>query len=503
MKAITPETELKKGTATFADNVLTLTGGATFAIGMTILSAPITSRLFGPEAFGIAELFRFGAMTLGMIACLRYEMAIVLPKNDEDAAPLFALCCIALVVMSTLTAILTLFFGSRAAFYLDAIELQPYLWLFPLYVFLLGLGLPLNYWYARNKRFKISAAGRILTSFSTSIAEITGGLAGFKMGGNLVVIRFLCLIISPAYLLWRLTSVEARFIMRNVNHGGLLRSAKKYIKFPLVDSLSTLLNRLAMYAPIVLLTVFFGPVVCGLYAKAFYLLFLPSFIIGQSVGQVFLQESAASNAMRGSLAGLVEAVFNRMITIGILPFSFILVIGPEIFGLFLGDRWTESGVYAQILTPRLFTTFLMVSIINLFGTLGKQEEKLITSAVCLVLRLGTLFYGGLLLRDVRLTLLIYMIADLLISLWQISLLMRAAKLSVKQPLFHFMRCAAYAAPGIITIVAMKWWFRLEPAYLIALTPIFSIPYIALVLRRDLEVRELLAKYLKKVIHSFA
>ena len=278
--------EVKKGRATFADNVLILTGGATFAFGVTILAAPITSRLFGPEAFGLAELFRSGAMMMGMIACLRYEMAIVLPKNDEDAAALFVLCCIALVVMTTLTAILILFLGPRILFYVDAIELKPYLSLFPFCVLLLGLGLPLKYWYARNKRFKIPATSRVLTSISTSMAEIGGGLAGFQMGGNLVVIRVLVLIISPAFLLWRLTNDEARFIIKNIKYREILKSAKRYIKFPLIDSCSTLLNRLAMYAPIVLLTIFFSPVICGLYAKAFYLLFLPSLIIGQSVGQV-------------------------------------------------------------------------------------------------------------------------------------------------------------------------------------------------------------------------
>jgi hypothetical protein len=45
-------------------------------------------------------------MMLGAIACLRYEMAIVLPKKDEDAAPLFALCCIALVAMTIFAAVL-------------------------------------------------------------------------------------------------------------------------------------------------------------------------------------------------------------------------------------------------------------------------------------------------------------------------------------------------------------------------------------------------------------
>ena len=165
--------EINKGTATFADNVLTLTGGATIALGVTVLASPITSRLFGPEAFGLATLFQSGAVILATIACLCYEMAIVLPEKDEDAAQLFAICGLTLMAISALTAILTYVFGTRLLLYLNAVELAPILWLFPVTVFLIGLQLPLKFWYIRQKQFKINAAGSILSSFPITMAEIT------------------------------------------------------------------------------------------------------------------------------------------------------------------------------------------------------------------------------------------------------------------------------------------------------------------------------------------
>ena len=497
-KAITPAIELKKGTATFADNVITLAGGATLAQGVTILASPITSRLFGPEAFGLAALFRSGTMILGTIACLRYEMAIVLPKNDEHAAQLFALCYITLMAMTALTVILTYLFGTRALVYLDAVELKPILWLFPIYVFVIGLQLPLSFWYTRQKQFKIKATNHILKSLPISIGEIGGGFAGFRTGMNLVVIRFFCLIISPAFLVWRLLSGDARFIMRNINRSEILKFAKRYIKFPMLESWSILLVQLSVHAPIILLTSFFSPAIGGLYTKALYLLQVPSNIIGQSVGQVFLQESAVSKAQGKNLAELVETVFNRMITLGTLPFAMLAIIGPDLFGLFLGARWTEAGVYAQILTPQLFLAFSVGSIFNLFGTLGRQELNLIFYASSLILRLSSLIYGGLFLRDARLTLIIFTAANVMVTLWGISMLMRATKLSATRPLAHLMRCVAYVVPSIASIALMKWWFCLEAAYLVALTSIFSIPYIALVLRHDRELRNLFLKYLRRV-----
>jgi len=498
-KAATAKIEIEKGTATFADNVLTLAGGTTIAIAVTVLASPITSRLFGPEAFGLASLFRSGAAALAAVACLRYEMAIVLPKKDDDAAQLFAICGLALMTMTTLTAILTYVFGTRLLLYLNAVELTPILWLFPITVFLMGSQLPLRFWYTRQKQFKINAAGSILGSFPISMAEITGGWAGFRTGEDLVVIRIFGLIFAPAFFVWRLFRGDAGFIIRNINPGVIIKSAKKYIKFPMLDTWSVLLASLSAIAPILILTTFFSPTICGLYAKALYLLLLPSIVIGKSVGQVFLQESAAAKAARKNLAGLFETVFNRMITIGTLPFAVLAIIGPELFELFLGTRWTESGVYAQILMPQLFLGFLLGSVGTLFGTLGKQELNLILNALLLFLRVAILIYGGLLLRDVRLTLFIYMVANVLIHLWHISLLIRATKVSATRPITHFLRCIAYVVPSVMPIAAMKWWFGLEAIYLVALTPIFAIPYIALVLRHDLELRNLFSNYFQRVL----
>jgi O-antigen/teichoic acid export membrane protein len=314
-----------------------------------------------------------------------------------------------------------------------------------------------------------------------------------------VVIRIFGLLFAPAFFVWRLLSGDVHFFIRNVKPEGIFRLAKKYIKFPMFDAGSILLGVLSDFAPIWLLTSFFGPAICGIYAKATYLLLLPSIVIGKSVGQVFLQESAAAKAARKNLAGLFETVFNRMITIGTLPLAILAIIGPELFNLFLGARWTESGVYAQILMPQIFLGFLIGSIGSLFGTLGMQELNLIRNALLLVMRVAVLIYGGLMLRDVRLTLFIYMLVNVLIRLWLISLLVRAAKVSATKPITHFLRCIAYVVPSVMPIAAMKWWFGLEALYLVALTPIFAVPYIALVLRHDLELRNLFLNYFQRVL----
>jgi O-antigen/teichoic acid export membrane protein len=250
--------------------------------------------------------------------------------------------------------------------------------------------------------------------------------------------------------------------------------------------------------PIILLSALFNPVVSGFYAKALYLLLLPTLIIGQSIGQVFFQESAAQMADGMNLAVLVEAVLSRVIIIGFLPFALLAIIGPELFGLFLGARWTESGVYVQILAPQVCLSLAAGSIATLFWTLAKQELDLLSQGLGLILRTGILIYGGLLWHDARLTLIVFTASNALILLWRVSILFRIVNLSARRPLAHFLRSSAYGMPNVIFIAAMKWWFGLEAVYLVALTPICAIPYILLVLRHDLELRALLIKNIRKV-----
>ena len=220
------------------------------------------------------------------------------------------------------------------------------------------------------------------------------------------------------------------------------------------------------------------------------------------MGQVFHQESAAAKANGKNIAGMVETVLNRMITLGTYPFALLLAISPELYGFFLGARWIESGIYSQIMMPQFFIGFLMGSIISLFGTLGKQAQNLITSAVGLVMRLATLTFGGLILGNVHLTLFIFMVANVILTLWRMSLLMRATKSSARAPLALLVRCSAYALPSVGPIAVMKWWLGLEAIYIIALTPIFALIYIALVLHNDLEFRNLFLKYWKNVRSYF-
>ena len=74
----------------FSKNVLTLVTGTTIAQSIPIAISPILTRIYTPEDFGVLALFISITTILGTIANGRYELAIVLPKRDNNALELTA-----------------------------------------------------------------------------------------------------------------------------------------------------------------------------------------------------------------------------------------------------------------------------------------------------------------------------------------------------------------------------------------------------------------------------
>ena len=117
---------LKQGS--FVRNVLTLMTGTALAQALAVLASPVLTRLYRPEDFGILALFMSIVGILSVVACWRYETAIVLTEKDEDATNLLALSIMITIAMSLLTLIVVAIFRHSIAILLGAPEITFWLW---------------------------------------------------------------------------------------------------------------------------------------------------------------------------------------------------------------------------------------------------------------------------------------------------------------------------------------------------------------------------------------
>ena len=73
----------------------------------------------------------------------------------------------------------------------------------------------------------------------------------------------------------------------------------------------------------------------------------------------------------------------------------MMVVGPAAFVVVFGEEWREAGVYAQILAPWMFLTFVGSPLSSLFDVLERQATEFGLNALLFVLRVAALAIGGM------------------------------------------------------------------------------------------------------------
>ncbi|MCE8018993.1 oligosaccharide flippase family protein [Halomonas sp. MCCC 1A11036] len=382
-------------THAFARGVSVLVGGTAGAQLLAIAAAPLLTRLYAPEDFGLLAVYGGLLALFTVVASGRYQLAIPLPETDREAAEVLALS-LAVVALTTLAALLLVVVGGRALTEaLGVPALAPWLWLLPLGVVLAGGYQAVSHWAVRTRAFSQVATTRI----KQSLALLTIQLAASPLGGG-------GLLLGHAAGQGAGTLTLARPALRavadqRVSLAGVWAAALRYRKFPLFSTWSGLFNTLGKQLPPLLFAALFSPVAAGLYALAHRVLALPMSLIGEAVGKVFFA-SAAESHRRGELGALVAKVHAMLAQIA-MPVAVVLaLIGPELFAMVFGERWREAGEFARWMAPWLYLVFITSPLSHLFSVLERQGQGLAFQTLLLGVRVVAIAIGAA-LDDLLLT----------------------------------------------------------------------------------------------------
>lgn len=398
--------------SSFGSDVLTIVSGTTLAQILTILVTPILTRLYTPEDFGLLALFLSVTGVIGTIACMRYELSIMLPKHNEEAANLLGLSIVVTFLISVLTAVAIVIAGRPFLILVNSPQLNHYLWLIPIFVFINGIFIALNFWNSRTKHFKRLSIAKINTAITTSGVQLGAGFTGYATGNSLIAANLLGRAVSTITLAFQILRDDLDIFKQNITWKGMLQGMKKHRKFPLLDTWSALFNAISWQLPVFLLSSYFSASVAGFYSLGFHLLQLPMSFIGSAISQVFYQRAAEAKS-KGTLHILVEDILELLVKIGIFPVITVTVVGSEIFGVFFGEVWTEAGVYAQILSLWAFLWFISSPLSTLWLILEKQEFGFKITFLNLITRYVSLMIGSFLGRA-RISLLLFAVSGIFI-----------------------------------------------------------------------------------------
>ena len=258
----------------FSSNILTLVAGTTFAQIITILASPIITRLYGPEAFGLVALFTSIASILNVVACLRYEFAIVLSKSDKEAANVLGLCLLIVIFFSLATIPLLLVLQQPLTQFLKAPQLGPFLWLISPMLLISGIFLALNYWNTRTKQYYRLSIARVTSAVTTTGTQLSVGFLGYTRRGSISA-SILGQIVATFTLGIQILRNYLSFFKQNITKKEMIEALKRYSNFPKFDIFSSLLNTISWQIPIFLLAYFFSTTTVGYYSLGMVAIELP------------------------------------------------------------------------------------------------------------------------------------------------------------------------------------------------------------------------------------
>ena len=445
----------KNDSVSFLKNALMLSSG-TFVIYMIqFLFAPVISRLFTPEAFGIAALFSTVSTLIWPFLSLKYQIAIVLPKEDREAANLFSLSTILLIGTMALITLVLFTFGEPIFAVFNISEMTAFIWLLALSMFVQGLSQPVRYWNIRKKYFKYMVAASVSNSVGNTILKILGGFAGYTRGGYLILVELIGKSLFTIIASLKLISNDLGFIISNTSFSTMMTQAKIYKDFPTFQNISSILNTASREMPTILMASFFGVAFLGQYSRASLLVQLPITLIATSISDVFLQAASERKSSGDNLTEFTFAFIKRVMTFGIAPFVFIFIIAPEFFVVFLGDQWGEAGLIARILSPWLLTILISSPLGNLILVFDKLRFWSLFNAVVFCARISVILIGGLIIKDAIFTIIMFSAVGVLCWLLAIRYVLRLVSLNLTRVLREFFLHLIFCIPIVFLVSVIK------------------------------------------------
>lgn len=373
----------------FGRSVVMLASGTAMGQLLLALAVPVLARLYTPADYGALAVYSSTLAVLGVLASLRYEMAIPLPEDDEAAGSLLVLTFVVLAAMAALVSLLVWMGGDAFVTAVKVPALGPYLWLIPLGFLGSGAYQALSYWAIRRRAFGQVARTRLTQGAGQVVTQVAAGIAGAGAPGLLVgdLIGRVAGGGGLALVAWR-ERPSGR-----VTRASLVGAAVRYRRFPLLTTWSGVLNVGSLQLPSILFSAGFGAAAAGLYALSFKMLVLPTMLVGQAVGQVFLSRAAACAREPERLRQLTERTALALFACGLPIFGAVGLGGPRLFANVMGAEWEPAGRYAQILAPWFALWLVSSPLSGLLSVREWQGSALAFSAFEFVLRLGALLVG--------------------------------------------------------------------------------------------------------------
>ena len=377
----------------FAGPVAKLASGTAIGHAITGAALIVLSRLYSPAEFGVLGMFSAIVFVVAVAACLRLDLAIALPEREQEAFALFILSLMAACAVGALSAAVIAMIPA-GQFTGDTWRLlEPFLWLVPVNIVVIGIYSAIQNWFIRNKAYNLLAASRVAQSGVAAGTQIGAGLMGAGPIG--LIAGFILNSGAGALFMARRIVSDIRRLAPGLSRSTLLHTLHRYRDFPRFSVWEALANSAAIQVPLLIIGFLSGSAELGQLTLAMTVIQAPMALFGTAAAQVFLSQ-APERARRGQLfAFTLQTV--RGLAVGGVPALILLgIAAPFLFPVLFGSEWERAGILVSWMTPWLLLQFISSPVSSVHSITGRLGLAMVLQIGGLAFRMGAIVLTAIL-----------------------------------------------------------------------------------------------------------
>jgi O-antigen/teichoic acid export membrane protein len=378
----------KKGT--FGYNQLMTASQRSVTLLAQLLFAPIITRLYLPEAYGITNAVIAVAGLLLPVFTLLYERAMLLARDEEDVQGLRSVVNLIPALCSGILFIILLIGGDRLLVAVGLPALGRLALLIPALVVVTAWSQTSQQMVAVRMRYKEIF---VFGSISTVGSKVVAVLHGLFVGGTAIGLIGAEFFLRASQWLFNVRLVlrdNPITAMRRAGWDGMRKVMRKYVGFPKFELPATGLSKIAAQIPLWWLPASYGMTVFGSYSLSMGLLEAPLALLSYSMSQTFYQKAAQVFSQEGAvrLRNISLRTMGFIALAGVVPMGLIALSAPWLFTFFFGEEWTMAGRIAQPLTIVYFARLIMEPTMSVLRVINKQGAYVWFNAGLFLVRAG-------------------------------------------------------------------------------------------------------------------
>lgn len=364
----------------FLKAISVLVGGTVFAQLIGFIALPILTRLYDTQEFGVFALYTSILSMLGVIGCLRYEIAIPIPEEKNKALNLVIISFFSLIFIVFILLII------MSLFNLLDYSFEWWYWLLPVNLLLMCSFNIFQYWFSREKDFHQITNTKIKQSSSVATMQTIFGY--FGVAGGLMLGSVVGLFVG---LLNHFTKFfKYNGVLGKCNLKDMKKVAIENKKFPIYSSLEALLNNGGVHLSLIIIGVFLEKKEIALVFLTIKVLAMPMSLIGTAISQAYLS-AAPEMARLSKLTLFTNNLIKKIAIYSALPFIIIVMAAPKFSSIIFGDEWVGLGYYIVLMIPWFYFQLISSPVSFSLHVTGNQKAAMFLQLFGFLLRVGGVY----------------------------------------------------------------------------------------------------------------